>query len=108
MNSIDGGYNKHYSIEKQYHDTNDNWLCEEQARKCNQCGESTIVTYNLRTHEVETYDLDDSYPDQKTKHRHPADNITKASVISAIAVEKRYLFERRPGDYDPFLRRIMK
>lgn len=89
-------------------DTSKGWYCEEQARTCNQCREPTIVTYNLRTHEVEIFNLDDNYPYQKTRHRHPTDNITRASVISAIAVEKRYLFEVGPGDFDPVYKGIVK
>ena len=79
---------------------------EEQARKCNECGEPTIVEYNLRTRGITTFELD-PYPNQRIKHRHPTDNITKASVVSAIAVEKRDLFERRSGDYDPVLGSII-
>jgi len=84
--------------------------CEDfvdQARRCNQCKEPTIVEYSLRTHDVSTYELD-SYPRQRINHRHPADNATKTSVISAIAVEKRYLFEKRAGDYDPISKRIVE
>lgn len=80
---------------------------EEQSRTCNQCREPTIVEYNLRTQKVSTYELD-PYPEQRINHRHPADNITKVSVISAIAIEKRYLFEKRPGDYDPVLGRMLR
>jgi len=79
---------------------------EEQARKCNECGEPTVVEYNLRTRGITTFELD-PYPNQRIKHRHPTDNITKASVVSAIAVEKRDLFERRSGDYDPVLGSII-
>ncbi|MPZ06620.1 MAG: hypothetical protein GEU26_09430 [Nitrososphaeraceae archaeon] len=94
-----------YTVKKQ---NNDNcWYCKEQSRICNQCREPTIITYNLRTHQVETFELDDKYPEQRRKHRHPADNVTRASVISAIAVEKRNLFERRKGDYDPVSRRVI-
>jgi hypothetical protein len=104
-NNIDAESNKKYSYGTP--DISKAWYCEEQARSCNQCREPTVVAFNLRTHQVETFDLNDNYPARKIKHRHPADNITKASVISAIAVEKRYLFERRPGDYDPFSGRII-
>jgi hypothetical protein len=102
------GYYKDYPKRKRYHESKNDWPCEEQARKCNQCGEPTVVTYNLRTYQVDTFELDVRYPNRRRKHRHQADNITKASVISSIAVEKRNLFERRSGDYDPVSRRIIK
>lgn len=93
---------------KHYYRTSDTFKgYVEQARMCNQCREPTIVEYNLRTQKVSTYELD-PYPEQRINHRHPADNIAKASVISAIAVEKRYLFEKRPGDYDPVLGRVLR
>jgi len=99
---------------KQTDDDKDNggWYCKKQARNCNQCGKPTLIVYNLRTHQVHTFDLDeDKYPEQeqqRRKHRHLADNITRASVISSIAVEERFLFKRRPGDYDPVSRRIIR
>ncbi|MGH9982981.1 MAG: hypothetical protein ACRD8W_03395 [Nitrososphaeraceae archaeon] len=64
----------------------------EREQNCNQCGEPIIVEYGLRTHEVLTYELD-PYPDQRIEHKHKADPITKASLISGIAVEMRYLYE---------------
>jgi hypothetical protein len=102
-NNNRSGSNKYYD----YRIPNTHKDYEEQARSCNQCREPTVVAYNLRTHGVETFELDNNYPIQRKKHRHPADNITKFSVISAIAVEKKYLFEKRPGDYDPVSRRII-
>jgi hypothetical protein len=100
-NKNDGSYKHYYRTPDTYKDFVD------QARRCNQCKEPTIVEYSLRTHKVETYELD-PYPDQRINHRHPADNITKASVVSAIAVEKRYLFEKRRGDYDSVSGTIVK
>ena len=100
--------NKNDESYKHYYRTHDTYKdFVDQARKCNQCKEPTIVEYSLRTHKVETYELD-SYPRQRINHRHPADNTTKASVISAIAVEKRYLFEKGPGDYDPVSGEVLR
>jgi hypothetical protein len=107
--NYDRGYNKDYPNTECNHDTTPKSYKDyvEQARTCNQCREPTIVEYNLRTQKVSTYELD-PYPDQRINHRHPADSITEASVLSAIAAEKRYLFEKRPGDYDSVLGRVLR
>ena len=78
----------------------------EQACTCKECGQATIVEYNLRTHAIATYELG-PYSEQRINHRHPADNFTKASIVSAIIVEKRCSFERRVEGYDHVSWRVM-
>lgn len=92
MSNINNGTPPYKNYNYRIPDTYKDYV--EQARSCNQCREPTIVEYNLRTQEVGTYELD-PYPRQRIEHRHPADIVTRTSVISSIAVEKRLLHKKR-------------
>ena len=65
------------------------------AITCNQCCKPLLVEYDLATEQTNAYDLTDLSNDPKQIiHKHPCNPDLRNSVIKAVEVEKRYLYDQ--------------